>query len=277
MKQQGRKKQKKKPRKVVMANQIERSKDGKEIILDDPTSNVPSLNNPYTKMQKLYYEEAAATGDGVTVDNVVGSFDGHNSWWDYEFLFARLGGADLKTCRVLDFACGPGRNIVKYKDKFLSVDGVDISENNIKNAVEYLKKNDITTSNLYICNGISLEIIPDSQYNIVMSTVALQHICVHDIRQSYFEEFYRVLKDGGAVCFQMGYGSPSISTVNYYDNFYDAPGTNRAYDVEVNHPFQLKKSLEDAGFKHFNYIIGPTGPGDSHPQWIYVNAIKDEK
>lgn len=75
----------------------------------------------------------------------------------------------------------------------------------------------------------------------------------------------------------MGYGSPSISTVNYYDNFYDAPGTNRAYDVEVNHPFQLKKSLEDAGFKHFNYIIGPTGPGDSHPQWIYVNAIKDEK
>ena len=156
MKQQGRKKQKKKPRKVVMANQIERSKDGKEIILDDPTSNVPSLNNPYTKMQKLYYEEAAATGDGVTVDNVVGSFDGHNSWWDYEFLFARLGGADLKTCRVLDFACGPGRNIVKYKDKFLSVDGVDISENNIKNAVEYLKKNDITTSNLYILSLIHI-------------------------------------------------------------------------------------------------------------------------
>ena len=31
------------------------------------------------------------------------------------------------------------------------------------------------------------------------------------------------------------------------------------------------------GFKYFNYIIGPTGPGDSHPYWIYVNAIKTDQ
>ena len=113
MKELGRKKSKKKSRKVVMSNQLAEIKrdDGAaaEMILDDPKLNPPSPDNVYTKMQKLYYEEAAATGDGVEVDNVVGSFDQHNTWWDYEFLFCRLGGFPLHECKVLDFACGPGR------------------------------------------------------------------------------------------------------------------------------------------------------------------------
>lgn len=230
--------------------------------------------NKYTKMQKKYYEEAAATGDGVTVDNVVGSFDQHNKWWDYNLLFIRLGGNDYSSFKVLDFACGPGRNLVKYRDKFGQIDGVDIGKNNIKNAKAYLKKEGITNSELFVCNGIDLDVIKDESYDLIISTVALQHISVWDIRMNYFKEFHRILKPGGVICIQMGFGSPSPSTVFYHENYYDAPGTNRAFDTSIEHPNQLKKDLNNAGFPWFNYLIGPTGPGDVHPYWIYFNAQK---
>jgi hypothetical protein len=28
------------------------------------------------------------------------------------------------------------------------------------------------------------------------------------------------------------------------------------------------------GYKDFQYTIGPVGPGDCHPNWIYFNCTK---
>jgi ubiquinone/menaquinone biosynthesis C-methylase UbiE len=236
--------------------------------------NKISEDNKYTKMQSNFYENAASTGDGVTVDNVVGSFEGHNMWGDYEFLFTRIKNADFRSLKVLDFGCGPGRNLVKYKDKFSQIDGVDISKNNLKNAASYLSKNNIESYNLYHCNGVDPSNIPPNSYDIVMSTVTLQHICVHEIRYNYFKEFYRVLKPGGCIAIQMGCGVPSPSTVPYHDNYYEAPGTNRSSDCAVRHPQELKNDIDSIGFQQFSYIIAPVGPGDVHPFWIYFNAQK---
>jgi len=230
--------------------------------------------NKYTKMQKKYYEEAASTGDGVIVDNVVGVFQEHNEWWDYELLFTRLPG-NFQNKKVLDFGCGPGRNLVKYRNRFAQIDGVDISENNIKNAKAYLKNEGVTNSKLFVCNGVDLNIIKDNSYDIIMSTITLQHISVWDIRMNYFKEFYRVLRSGGVLCIQMGFGSPSPSTVFYHENYYDAPATNRSFDCEIAYPSQIQEDIYRAGFSWFNYIIGPTGPGDVHPYWIYFNAQKE--
>ena len=36
-----------------------------------------------------------------------------------------------------------------------------------------------------------------NEYDFVMSTIALQHICVYDIRYSIMKDIHRVLKDGG--------------------------------------------------------------------------------
>ena len=101
--------------------------------------NKISSSNKYTQMQSKYYEEAASTGDGVDVDNVVGSFQGHNQWKDYKYLFSRLKNVNFKDLKVLDFGCGPGRNIVKYKDIFKQIDGVDISKYNLINEQKYFK------------------------------------------------------------------------------------------------------------------------------------------
>lgn len=231
----------------------------------------------YTDMQKAHYEQDAAKWTVTNKDPVVGSFDEHNSWTDYdEYLFRDVVG-EMSEKVLLDFGCGPGRNLVKYNNKFLRLDGVDISTKNIENAKLWLQHNGCKVGNLYSNNGIDLSCIPEGvDYDVVMSTIALQHICVHEIRKGYFEEFFRVLKPGGVFTAQMGFGAGHNSSVSYYDNFYDASGTNSAADTRVDDADQLKSDLYSIGFEDFNHYIRPRGPGDSHNNWIFFNAKKPE-
>lgn len=93
----------------------------------------------YRDMQLNYYEEEArqwSHESNERRDRVVGSFDDHNNFSGYENLFAGI--KDLKNKVCLDFGCGPGRNLVKYHDRFSRIDGVDISPENIKKAKGYL-------------------------------------------------------------------------------------------------------------------------------------------
>jgi ubiquinone/menaquinone biosynthesis C-methylase UbiE len=228
-------------------------------------------NNKYTTMQLNFYNKTAETWSEENRNPVVGSFDGHNNWSEYENLFTRL--KNQSELIGLDFACGPGRNIVKYNDRFKRLDGVDISPINIEKARSYTSKQGIQT-NLFVSNGVDLDIIQTDTYDFVMSTIALQHICVHEIRYKIMEDVYRVLKSGGMFTAQMGYGFPSPMTVGYYENYYDAKVTNRFCDVCIENPTQLKNDLEKIGFIDFEYIIGNVGPGDCHPNWIYFSALK---
>lgn len=230
-----------------------------------------NVDNKYTKMQLNLYNSLASGWLGDK-DLVVGSFDAHNAWEDYKYLFENLG--DVSDKIALDFACGPGRNIVKYKNTFKQIDGVDISPVNISNAKIYLDDNGVQNSVLYSNNGIDLSDIPADTYDIIMSTIAMQHICVYDIRKSYLKEFYRVLKSSGSIAIQMGYGSPSPMSVGYYENFYDAENSNRGCDVCIESTEQLEKDLLEIGFTDFKFTIDKVGPGDVHPQWIYFNATK---
>lgn len=176
--------------------------------------------------------------------------------------------------KALDFATGPGRNIVKYANIFQSIDGVDIAQKNLDNARSWIGHNnlDISKHKLILCNGVDLSDISDNTYDVVFSTIAFQHICVYDIRYKYLTEIHRVLKNGGYITFQMGYGTPSKKTVGYYVNNYNALGTNRECDVAVSTPDEIKKDLESIGFENFQYKICKVGPGDWHPNWIYFNA-----
>lgn len=229
-------------------------------------------DNKYTQMQLNAYNSMASEWSIDHRDPVVGSYDFHNQWKDYELLFEGLENKQDKV--VLDFACGPGRNIVKYNSLFKRIDGVDISPVNIENAKKNIAYNNIELPNLYINNGVDLSQIATENYDLVISTIALQHICVYDIRKNIFNEIYRVLKTGGTFSAQMGYGSPSPSTVGYYENYYDAIKTNRACDVCIESADQIKQDLDNIGFKKFSYKITEVGPGDFHPNWIFFNAQK---
>jgi len=234
--------------------------------------NINDSDNAYTKMQQRQYDLEAANWSVQNRDPVVGSFDAHNAWSDYDnFLFKGIATTDKL---ALDFACGPGRNIVKFNSQFQRIDGADISDFNLKNAIKWCEYNEVSTPNLYKTNGYNLQEIKNEIYDVVFSTIAMQHICVYDIRYGLMSEFFRVLKPGGMVCIQMGYGNGHPSTVGYYENKYDATLTNSGLDTRVNSPDELRTDLEAIGFKSFDYDIRPTGPGDSHENWIFFRATK---
>lgn len=231
----------------------------------------------YRDMQYSYYNVEAkqwTLDSNTTRDKVVGWFDDHNAWEDYELLFRGI--SDQSSKIVLDFGCGPGRNLVKYAGRFARIDGVDLSEENLKRAKEYLESQNLEVGNLYTCNGLDLQEIEDSQYDLIISTITMQHICVHEIRYNYFKEFLRVLKPGGLISIQMGYGQNRIATLKagYYENKYDAPYTNGGCDTLVEDHSFLRKDLEEIGFKDFRFHIGRVGSGDRHDNWIYFQATK---
>jgi len=233
--------------------------------------------NKYTEMQARQYETWASSWSIDNRDPVVGGFDLHNVWQDYDdYLFKDINKTESKVC--IDFGCGPGRNLVKFGDRFKELHGVDISKTNLDNAKIWIEHNGRNISNhkLFLTNGTDLSGIESSTYDVVMSTICFQHICVYDIRYEFLKEFHRILKKGGTLTMQMGFG-PKVETkssVGYYENNIDAEGTNGQMDTRVEDPSELQTDLEKIGFHKFNYYIRPVGPGDGHPNWIFFNATK---
>lgn len=226
--------------------------------------------NKYTQMQLEHYNQVASSWNENNRNPVVGSFDKHNSWADYENLFTRIENQEQKV--GLDFGCGPGRNLVKYGNRFKRLDGADISPINLEKAKDYTSNNNLKPT-LYLTDGVSLGEVPSNHYDFVMSTICLQHICVHEIRYSIFKDIFRVLKTGGLLTAQMGYGLNPYA-ISYYDNHYDATVTNGGCDTRVENTEQLKKDLSEIGFSDFEYVITNTGPGDAHQNWIFFSVKK---
>jgi ubiquinone/menaquinone biosynthesis C-methylase UbiE len=228
----------------------------------------------YLNMQNKYYDQYAAVWSLQFKDPVVGSYDAHNNWPDYDtYLFKDF---DTTGMIALDYGCGPGRNLVKFNDKFERIDGVDISNINLEKARVNLEYSNIPIPNLYHTSGDNLSMIEDNVYDVMFAVICFQHICVHEIRFNILKEAYRVLNKGGRLCFQMGYGGKeNIPTANYYDNVYEAASTNGHADVSITNEEELKDDLlNKIGFKNYKSDLRPTGPGDNHRQWIWVQVEK---
>lgn len=226
-----------------------------------------SSNNKYTSMQKDAYS------GGTTNHNE------HNSNSDYWNIL--LG--DLKDSKnwdgknALDFACGKGRNVTNMLTlcNWERVDGIDISNSNIENNKnEYKNQN----SNWYCNNGIDVSDLKNNEYDFIMSTIALQHIPVYDIRKSLITDLLRTLKPGGLFSFQLGYGAgleSSIgSRVSYFENYYDAPGTNSICDVRVQNVNDVIEDLTKIGFTNISVEIRESYSDSGHTHWIYVKCYK---
>ena len=167
--------------------------------------------------------------------------------------------------KVLEIGCGVGRLIKYLRAKFARVDGVDISENMIQFARQYLadgKQN----GEVYVNNGYDLQQLPDENYDFVFSTIVFQHIRSISIVKNYLGEIFRVLKMGGYFRIQVhDYSAESLGKFDEEgakDQQYYFSGN--AYTEE-----QLKDLLMAAGFNLVSL--------KSAKPWIWATARREQK
>lgn len=226
-------------------------------------------DNRYTNMQKNAYS-------GGTTNHL-----DHNRNLDYwDILLGDLKDKDRwKDKLALDFACGKGRNITNMLSlcEWKRVDGIDISSANIEYCKNTYKKQN---SNWYVNNGVDVSALKENEYDFIMSTIALQHIPVYDIRKSLITDLLRTLKPGGLFSFQMGYGEKieiGEKRYSYYENYYEANGTNSVHDVRVQDKNEIIEDLKNIGFINIKTFLKKSFLDNGHPEWIYVKAFKPKQ
>ena len=197
--------------------------------------------------------------------------------------------------KALDFGTGLGRNIENliYLSKWDSLYAVDLSQKN----VEKLKSTFPSNCNFFKTNGRNLKIFKDNSFDFVISTLVFQHLAVYELRLELLKEIYRVMNQDAIFTFQMGYGNdlneraypnhyfclmrtgtlttPSrLKVADYYENIYDAIGSNGELDCRVTNPNQIISDLNNIGFKNIEYIIDDSFDDYIHKKWIYLKAEK---
>ncbi len=227
----------------------------------------------YLKQQQAFWQGLANQWSPDNRDPVVGWYDQHEAFPHYDTVLFR--GIDTKGKRALEYGCGPGRNIRRFADRFQRIDGVDISPVNIEKAKTWCAVQNLPfTPFLWANDGAHLPFIPDETYDVVFAVIALQHVNHHGVRQKIYEEVYRVLKEGGYFCFQVGFGPGHPRSLAYHAE----PKEYKEADFRLENLKDMVDDLKDAGFGEgaFSDIeFQFTEPCcDEHPQWVWFKAQK---
>ena len=74
----------------------------------------------------------------------------------------------------------------------------------------------------------------------------------------------------------MTYGptEEGIAPASYYDNIYNAPGTNSILDVRISNEQYVIDHLTSIGFENITIEIRDSFSDSQHPKWIYVRCEK---
>lgn len=102
--------------------------------------------------------------------------------------------------KALDFGCGVGRLTNALADHYDHVYGVDISTEMVKRAAELAPNASRCTFQANV--AADLRLFPDDHFDLVHSSIVLQHVGP-ELTRAYLAEFGRVVKPGGVVHFQL--------------------------------------------------------------------------
>lgn len=222
------------------------------------------------QMLKEFWAGEAGRWSMQNKDPLVGWYKEHNEDPNEEAILFR-GIPHHVNSLALEYGCGPGRNIIKFKDFFARIDGADISKDILDKLPENLAESAVTVPTLYHTNGHNLPDVPDASYDVVFSIICMQHIGCRDWRLELYREFLRILKPGGFFTFQTGFGPGHPQSVDYFHN-YDETDTHHR-DTRVEDINAIKADLEAQGFTNFDFVITPPCH-DVHPFWIWIRVQK---
>ena len=135
-----------------------------------------------------------ATGEG----EISGAFD-----------VARALGRPERYGRALDFGCGLGRLSRALAKRFERCVGVDVSPRMLENARRL--NGDVTNCEFVLNAQPDLRQFDDDSFDVVYSSIVLQHLPAQDAVERFIAEFVRVAAPDGLVIFQL----PSAISLRY--------------------------------------------------------------
>jgi SAM-dependent methyltransferase len=185
----------------------------------------------YIDMQRTYY-------DGLdSPEDIVGHWGWHEQFPYEKYLLHYDGDINrplfqtTKDKIALDFGCGPGRMINRMSPLFQRVDGADISIRLIN-----IAKTKYPNSQFYLTNGGDVGPVSLESYDLIYSSICMQHIASRTIRKMILESMSRALKPNGFISIQLAYHSTFNEKphVTWDIDKFDAEKTNAGCDVIVN-------------------------------------------
>jgi SAM-dependent methyltransferase len=102
--------------------------------------------------------------------------------------------------RVLDFGCGMGRTTRHFSTYFAECIGLDISPPMIRSAIEHNREYPTVRFDLFTYGDLPY---PEDHFDLVYSTLVLQHVYNASEVYRYLTEFHRVIEPGGHLVFQL--------------------------------------------------------------------------
>jgi ubiquinone/menaquinone biosynthesis C-methylase UbiE len=103
--------------------------------------------------------------------------------------------------RALDFGCGAGRLTRALAPRFHEVVGVDISERMLEEARR--TNDDVPVCRFVLNDAPDLSQFENETFDLVYTSIVLQHVDDEAVIRSYVQEFVRVLRPGGLLAFQL--------------------------------------------------------------------------
>lgn len=114
--------------------------------------------------------------------------------------YLKILGITIRRGRALDFGCGVGRLTQSLANHFDEVVGVDIAPSMVKLANQFNRHG--WRCKYYLNEVDDLRVFPGNNFDFIYTNIVLQHM-IPLYSKSYIREFFRVLRPGGILIFQL--------------------------------------------------------------------------
>ncbi|NQZ56555.1 MAG: class I SAM-dependent methyltransferase [Lentisphaeraceae bacterium] len=174
----------------------------------------------------------------------------HDVFQNYAALQTRL--PERSNMRILDLGCGPGRDLLHFKNRHHIPTGLDGCPEFCEMARQY--------SSCEVLNQNFSELdLPANEFHGIFANASLFHVPKKDLLR-VLRELYNCLKDGGILFSSNPRGDGEQFDGKRYGHYME-------FDV-------YKDYAEKAGFKIVDHYYRPTGWPREHQTWLAVVCQK---